>query len=173
MRQFWSPELQPTLACPDPKVPTDASMLCLVMPQSPTSSSLNWQKRLITDQPTSEDGFARQANPRSHQVREFEGTVTCAHSTIEHNMLCACRDLEASRYLRIPLCPNSACPPTRVLTEDMGDPLRRPWPSSAAPLLLRAGVLGPPLPLLLPELPELMLRPRRARALVRRRSLHT
>ena len=58
--------------------------------------------------------------------------------------------------------------------EDRGDPLRRPWPSSAPPLLLRAGVLGPPLPLLqLLALPGLMLRPRRAKALASRRSLQS
>ena len=82
--------------------------------------------------------------------------------------------MKASPYLCIPLCPNSACPPRRVLTEDRGDPLRRPWPSSAPPLLLRTGVLGPPLPLLLLlALPGLMLRPRRARALANRRSLQS
>ena len=53
--------------------------------------------------------------------------------------------------------------------DDKGEPLRKPWPSSAPPLLLRAGVPGPPLPLLL--LVGLMCKPSRARALTKRRSL--
>lgn len=53
--------------------------------------------------------------------------------------------------------------------EDSGEPLRNPWPSSAAPLLLRAGMPGSPLELWL--LLGLMLSPSRAKALASKRSL--
>ena len=53
--------------------------------------------------------------------------------------------------------------------DDRGEPLRKPWPSSGPPLVLRAGVPGPPLPLLLLE--GLTCRPSRARALPNKRSL--
>ncbi len=96
-------------------------------------------------------------------------TLQSEHSSYWGSIVNRKCSTEGQTHLCIPLWPVSAWPTRRVLMEDSGEPLRKLWPSSAPPLLLRAGVPGPPLPWLLLE--GLTCRPRRASALTNKRSL--